>query len=196
LSGLKLNYLVIVGAILAFISIVLPWWTMTLSLPSDGVSASIDASMYLYQVTVLGRSTGPGWYSWVALAFVVIGGIFGIVGSIVKHGKRLVAGGGVLALLSIIVYAAGLQLDLMQGTSEVAVFGIPGLGLFSSGTLTYGSVSLNYTSYLSFGFWLALVSAIVLFIAVRMHPREELVPPPPPPMPQQLPPEVPPPPGP
>lgn len=191
---MKINYIGIIGGILAFISLVLPWWTLRLSVSI----VSFDMSLYPYQFTAVGVpvTAGVPWYCWVALALIVVGGVLGIVGSITRYGRRLVAAGGALSLLSIIVFAVALQLDLMQGASELAILGVTGLGIFSSGTITFMSQSFSYSTFLSFGFWLALVSAIVLFVAVRMHPKEELAPPPPPPMPQQPPPEAPPPPGP
>jgi len=189
MNTLKPNYVGIVGGILAFISLILAWWTVTFSY--SGLPISVDASLYLYQFTAVGISltTSIPWYCWVTLALIVVGGVLGIVGSVTKFGKRFIAVGGALALLSIIVFAAGFQV------SGLPFLGISGLGFFSSGTLTLGSLSVNYSSYLSFGFWIALFSAIVLFIAIRMHPKEEIAPPPPSPMPQQPPPEAPPPPG-
>lgn len=184
---MKVNYVGIIGGILAFISLILAWWTVTFSY--SGVPISLDASLYLYQFTAVGipLTTGVPWYCWVAFALVVVGGMLGIVGSVTKFGKRFIAVGGALVLLSIIVFVAGFQV------SGLSFLGMSGIGLFSSGVLISGVFSLNYTSYLSFGFWLALVSAIVLFVAIRMHPKEEVVPAPPPLMPQQPPPEAPPP---
>lgn len=172
MSCLKPNYIGIVGGILAFISLALPWWTLSMS--TTGVPISVDVSVYLYQVTTAGLTvTMELWYAWAALAFVIIGGLLGIVGSVTALGRKLLIAGGVLALLSIIIFAAGLQ-------NELSKIPVTGIGLFSSGSYSYMGVSLNYSTYLSFGFWLALVAAIIMFVASRKKPAP-IVPTPPPP---------------
>ena len=157
---MKPNYIGIVGGILAFISLALPWWT------ASTIVGNVD--LYLYQMTTpVGGFTLPAeelWYCWTALALGVIGGLLGIVGSVTAYGKKLLVGGGALALLSIIIFAAGLQMHL---SGLEAPF-----GLFSSGE--------GYSTYLSYGFWLALVAAIIMFVATRKKPAP-IVPTPPPP---------------
>jgi len=178
--NLKLNYIGIIAAILAFISLALPWWTMSMSASIMGISYTFAASVYPYQATVsaMGVSTSVPmnlWFGWAALALVVIGGVLAIVGSILlSKGKMLLLVGGILALLSIIVFAVGLQTEL----SKTA--GLPiGIGLFGSGSISYMGTTMDYSTYLSFGFWLALVAAILAFIAWMRHPIAEAAPPPP-----------------
>jgi len=103
---------------------------------------------------------------WLALVLVLFSGLLGIVGSLKLDSKGLL-GGGILALLSVIIFAVGLQIQL--STAEMT------LGLFSSGE--------GYLTYLSFGFWIALVAAIVMFVASRKKPAEAAAFPPPPPPP-------------
>jgi len=118
---LRPNFIGIVGGILAFISLALPWWTFTMSFSYPGGSYSADLSAYLYQVTInsnipdfpSGTTSPDVWWCSVALALVVIGGLLGIIGSIVTpFGDKLLIGGGVLTLLSAVIFAAGLQGDL------------------------------------------------------------------------------------
>ena len=181
---MKPNYIGIVGGILAFISLVLPWWTMTMSSSLMGVAYSIDVSMYPYQTRVGGMGislpvTMDLWFGWVALALVVLGGLLGIVGSVKSDKARMMlVVGGVLALLSIVVFALGLQIELSK---VPPVSGFPAVGLFSSGSYSYEGTSMDYSTYLSFGFWLALVAAVVMFVASRRKPVEAVVQPPPPP---------------
>jgi len=48
---------------------------------------------------------------------------------------------------------------------------LPEVGLFSSGSFTLmGQTSMDYSSYLTFGFWLALVAAIIAFVSSLKHP--------------------------
>jgi len=183
---------------------------MALSVSVMGVGLSGDFSIYPYQarVSMMGFSAGVPvdlWYGWVALAFVVVGGALAIAGSLIAYGKKLILVGGALVILSISIFAIGLQMWLSTMTSlpagAIGFTGLSGVGLFSSGTASFGTggttMTMNYSTYLSFGFWLALVSAIVMFVALGIRPKEAApAPPQPSPVPQQAPPESPPPPGP
>lgn len=159
---MKINYIGIVAGILAFISIALPWWTMTFT--------GGDYTVSLYQakgtaggVTVDLTNLPPPakslniWYSWAGLALMAIGGILLIVGSVTSMGKKLLAGGGALGLIAIIIFAVGLQMDISNISDGM-------VGLFSAPT--------GASAYLTYGFWLALVSFILGFVAFAMHPKE------------------------
>ena len=184
---MKPNVLGIIGGILAFISIVLPWWTMTISSGVMGITYSSDLSLYPYQAkaTAMGVSMIVDmnlWYGWAALALVIVGGVLGIVGSLLQNGKAMLIGAGVLALLSMIVFAAGLQSELSKAPINT---GYPQVGLFSNGSSSVaGLTSINYTTYLSFGFWITLVAAIIMLAASR----RKNAPTPPPPSPPLSPP--------
>jgi hypothetical protein len=182
---LKANYIGIIGAIIAFISLALPWWTMSMSATAEGTSYSVDVSVYPYQATAtaLGVSQSVAisiWYGSVALALVIISGVLGIVGSVTALGKKLLIGGGVLALLAIIIFAAGLQNEL---SATAVIPDVPVVGLFSSGSYNFLGISMNYSTYLSFGFWIALVSAIIMFAAIKTQPAEKAPAPAPAPQP-------------
>jgi len=178
---LKLNYIGIVAAVLAFISLALPWWTMSISSTAMGMTYSAEYSVYTYQVraSAMGISQTvdyPLWYGWAALALVALAGISGIVGSVmIDKGKMVLIVSGVLALLSIIIFAVGLQSEL----SNAAVTpGTPTVGLFSSDSYSpMGGFSMDYSTYLSFGFWLALVAAILAFVSWIKHPTPTPTPP-------------------
>src|SRR3972149_6092396 len=116
-NTLKPNIIGIVGGILAFVSLALPWWTVTVG--ALGITFSVD--MYLYQVSgLLGTSLGipveQGWFMWLALVLILVGGLLGIIGSL-KYGSKLLLGSGALALLSVIVFAVGLQIELLTSES-------------------------------------------------------------------------------
>jgi hypothetical protein len=172
---LKVNIIGIIGAIIALIGLALPWWTMTYSMTA-GMNLSYSVSIYLYQIT---RSSAGAsmisdinlWYGWVAFVLLVLGALFGIAGSLIPARVILVLG-GILALLSTIVFAAGLQNDFSSTSSP------SNIGLFSSGN----SFLISYTTYLSFGFWLALAGAILILAASLKKPTEtpQTVTPPPP----------------
>ena len=179
---MKLNYIGIVAGIIAFISLALPWWTMTMSAEAMGMKVSADVSVYPYQATAeaMGVSQSVAmelWFGWAALALIVLAGVAGIVGSLIigKTGKMILVVSGILALLSIIIFATGLQGEL----SKVApVSGFPVVSLFSSGSYSFMGASMDYSAYLSFGFWLALIAAILAFIALLKHPMAPTTAPP------------------
>jgi len=179
---LKANYIGIVAAIIAFVSLALPWWTMTMSAEVMGMKVSADVSVYPSQATASAMGVSQSvvmelWFCWAALALIITAGVTAIVGSLIigKTGKMILMVAGILTLLSIIIFALGLQAELSKG---VPVIGFPKAGLFSSGSWSFGEVSMDYSSYLSFGFWLALVAAIIAFISLLKHP---VAPPPAPP---------------
>ena len=161
--GRKPNYLGILGAIVAFASLVMPWWNMTASVPITGLgnSTAIDFPLYLYSTSASLLANPPSqvislnlWFCWVTLALVALAGILAIVGSvIIGKGNRILLIGGVIGLLSIVVFAIGLQIELSTAGS--------GLDLFKTASGTWGTL----VTYLSFGFWGALVAAVTMLVA-------------------------------
>jgi hypothetical protein len=187
---LKLNIIGIIGGIIAFISLVLPWWTMAVSINGLGINASADVSVYPYQATA--SSAGVSitaqvsiWYGWVALVLIVIGGLLGIAGGVLRKTRTVFVAGGVLALLSITIFAVGLQNEL---SNQTVVSGWPTVALFSSGSF---SLYYSYTTYLSYGFWLALVAGVIMLAASLKKPEISALPPAP--IPPPIPPPTPPP---
>jgi hypothetical protein len=182
-DALKPNIIGIVGGILAFISLALPWWTMSVS--SFGISVGVSVYPYMAGMSGFDMATGISlWYGWVALALIIVGGLLGIVGSVKPDKTKMLSIGGALALVSIIIFAVGLQLDFLNIPSTE---GSPALALFGGGSLSVSGYDVSYFAYLSFGFWIALVAAIVMFVASRKKPTATAVSPPPPPPPAAYP---------
>jgi hypothetical protein len=161
--GRKLNNLGILGGIVAFASLVMPWWNMTANVPITGLgnSTSIDFPLYLYSTSARILTNPPSqvislnlWFCWVALALIVLAGVLAIVGSImIGKGNRILLVGGIIGLLSIVVFAIGLQIELSTAGS--------GLDLFKTASDTWGTLA----AYLSFGFWGALVAGVTMLVA-------------------------------
>lgn len=190
-----MNFLGIIGGILGFVGLVLPWWTMTVSGSFGGTSASADISMYLYRATVSGPGIsevldGP-WYGWAAMAILLVGSVIALAGSvIVTKRKALLAAGGALVLVSAILFLVAFQLNVSEtlaDTRGVVPEGV-NLGLFASGSLEYeGYLTLNYAAFLSFGFWITLAGAILILVAATRKipadaPAAVYAAPPPPPL--------------
>jgi len=153
--NLKLNYIGIIAAILAFISLALPWWTMSYSV-SD---VSYEMSLYPWGMTVTGTVSGVGttvagiWSTYGALALIILGGILGLVGSVMltKRGKALLLVAGILAIFAPIIFILGF-LTVPYGIQY----------------LFYSALGISASLWIGFG--LAFVAAILLFIAWAKHP--------------------------
>lgn len=143
----------------------MPWWTATASIPVIGLgnSTAIDFPLYLYEASASVLGNPPSqvvtlnlWFCWTALALAALAALLAIVGSAVSgKGKRILVIGGVVALISVVVFAIGLQNELSRTGS--------GLDLFKTASGTWGTL----TTYLSFGFWGAFVAAAIMFVAAR-----------------------------
>jgi len=169
----------IIGAILAFISLALPWWVVNISSSEMGYPYSAVGTVYLYQYSVSIFGVGAivssnlplHWYATTALVFLILSGLLGLIGYFIVSGRKVaLALGGILALFSIIIFSVGLQNDISNG----AVSNYPtGASLFSSGSYSLLGVSINYSAYLSFGFWLALVATIIMFAGIHQENKKE-----------------------
>jgi hypothetical protein len=176
------NYLAIIAGILTFVSLALPWWVVTVWYSSMGYFSD-EATLYLYEAKVsvmitkglfiMGTSstgvTHP-WYASTALVFLVLGGLLGLTSGVIANKRKIVLTLGlILTLFSLIIFAAGLQNDISNGAMGLYP---RGASLFSSGSFTYSylATSINYSGYLSFGFWLSLVAAIIMLVALTRRP--------------------------
>jgi len=202
---MKINYLGIVASIIAFVSLALPWWTMPISGTYMGIKMSGDMSVYTHDARVTMEAMGfkatesivdgfSIWYGYAALVLIVIAGVAGIVGSLIagKNGKMILLVAGTLALVSIIIFAVGLDHELVSpaeatGGPEFTVVSASGsFGLFSSGSISVdvagtGLMEFDYSTYLTFGFWLAVIATILTFVSLQTHPKVAAPPPSPPP---------------
>lgn len=157
---MKLSYVSIAGGIIAFISIALPWWTMTQTSNLLGIAISSSLNLYLYRVSISLFDLEVGanlWFGWIALALIVAGGAFGIMGGIRRRSGVLLAGGA-LAMSSILIFVVGLLIELpemsfmRESPKELFYFG------------TYGNSPFHFSIYLSSGFWLALIAGMIMLI--------------------------------
>jgi hypothetical protein len=143
---------------------------MALTFSFMGIDQPAYVSLYLYQARTSALGWSPSshldlWFGWFALALVVSGGLLGTVGGLLRQGKMILVG-GVFALASMTVFAVGLQSELWNVPVNPWGYLVP--GVFSSGSIALeGLSSVSYMTYLSSGFWIMLVAAIILFAAWR-----------------------------
>lgn len=166
-SWMRPGLLGIVGGIIALVSIALPWWTMTQTVSPLGITMSYSTNIYPYRVSAPLHDFDVGerlWFGWVSLALILVGGALGIVGGI-KQISSLLFAGGAFALISIGVFAVGLLLELPNMPFMVE----SPRALFYFGA--YGFSPFQFSIYLSFGFWLALVSCTLMLAASMFRIR-------------------------
>ena len=151
---MKLNVIGLIAALIALISIILPWYSFSYSFIT--VNLSLWDFMSGFGGLGLGAITAQTGLLIGALALLVIGGLLGLLGNFIigSRGKTLLAIGGILVILAPIMFAAALVSS--------------GLPLF--GSLSAGDYTISV--YISFGFFLAFIAAILMFISLRKHPME------------------------
>jgi len=149
---LKVNIPGLVGALLALISTFLPWWTMNLIM-EDAPQTWV---LYLYQTSFSTGGSGISghyqhaftgeWYAYVAMGLIAVGAVFMIVGSFARF-RRI------------------LHLGVITVASAVLLFTV---GLVFYGYSPFASVSGDgtaYSTYLDYGYWLAVASFAIPIIA-------------------------------
>jgi hypothetical protein len=104
------------------------------------------------------------WFGWLSLALILVAGTLGIIGGI-KQVRHILLAGGSCALFSTVVFAIGLLIEL----PAMAFMRESPKALFFFGK--YGLSPFTFSIYLSFGFWLALVSGILMLFASAVHTR-------------------------
>jgi len=158
---LKLNFIGLISAILAFISIILPWYSIFSISTTFNLNLLDFANNFANIAQLVGGIPGgltfQTWFIWVALALIIIGGLLGLLVSFIIRGKgkSLIAVAGILVLLSPIIFAVGLASQ--------------GCQLFGSATI---SRNVTVSFFTSFGFFLAITATILMFISREKHPME------------------------
>lgn len=170
---MKLNYFGLVAAVLAFVSLALSWFTVTATSLDGSITMSYTAYLYMVQGTVNGMSASVFPYVWfvlAALALILITAVACLAGSFLagRRGKLLLLAAGILALLALVVFGAGLfNSDFANPALEPQTI----MNLFPKGS--FGQITADIAAQndynlgwdMSYGFWLAIGSAIFAFVA-------------------------------
>jgi hypothetical protein len=166
---MKVNVIGVASAIIAFASLALPWWTMTISL----LETPLSWNMYTWGVRSPTEIVGDSllfdfadWYRYAALAFIVVGVILGLVGSVTvgRRGWNILATSGISMILAAIIFVAGLATDPALADAT------PPIGIFESKEVTILEFSYSISTYLHIGFFLAITAAILASISLLRHP--------------------------
>jgi len=152
---MKPNLLGVFAAIIGFVSLVLPWWTLTMSIAYQTMNVVFYPWGLSGDLGEILSSTTELWWGYLAMVLVVVGGVLGLIGSLMieKSTKMLLSASGLLSLLALLVFTTGLASTISHKFSGVTIF--------YSGPYFLWHVS----AYLSLGFWLELIASILSFVA-------------------------------
>jgi hypothetical protein len=183
-----LNKVGIVGVVLALIGLFLPWWEINLSVwetvNKETSIWSAGVSVYPYQISSKNFPT-PQTIAINIISFllfvlpsIVIGILLGVVGCVIddeEKEKISLILAGLSMLFSTIMFIFMLQVELLATPPAPYFFAlmhavpIPNVGIFSNCGSTFEGASLYYSSYLSIGFWLTVISGAIMLNASRKH---------------------------
>ncbi len=173
----KINYLAIIAGIVALVSLVLPWFIGGF----DTSDVHMEFTAYLYQITGVVNTVSQTtfvsvWFGWAAIAFLLIGAVNSFTGSLIvgKKGQLLILSAGIFAILSMVVFGAGIV------NSDFASSDLNPRYTISYFPNTFGLTDAQidgmYDSSwsLNYGFWLALAAGIIAFAALVTHNTSKL----------------------
>jgi hypothetical protein len=175
----KRNYLAIIAGILALVTLALPWFNGAFKGETNDMQ--FTASLYQISGTVNGTSESTVAlvrFGLVAVAFLVIAAVASFAGSIVmgKKGQMLILTGGILSLLSIVVFGAGMLnsdfADMDLNPSYTLSYFPDHFGLT---TQQIDADWYHYSWSLNIGFYMALVTAIIGFASLVVHNQKKPV---------------------
>jgi len=145
------------------VSIFLPWWTFFASFGGFAF-----AGIWLFGALVSGSALGYGITQgafvsdfWVAAIFVILSGALGIVST---RDRKFSLAGGALGLTGALVFLITLG-DLSGGMPGSIFFGAE------------SGFGVSAFWFLSIGFWLAIISSIIMLVAsptIREQPVREI----------------------
>jgi predicted nucleic acid-binding Zn ribbon protein len=156
------------GGIIMIASIFLPWWNFVLTSTVGSAFAGVWLLGTLASGSALGYGITQGALAsdfWVAAIFVILSGALGILST---RNRKFSFAGGALGLFGALVFL--LRLGNFSG--------------YMPGNILFGTVSGVGTSafwFLSIGFWLAIISSIIMLMAsptIREQPVREISKPP------------------
>jgi len=168
----KINYLAVIAGAVALASLFLPWFMGGF----DTSDVHMEFTAYLFQIVGVVNNVSQTtfvsvWFGWAAIALLLIGAVNSFAGSLIigKRGQVLILSAGIFALLSMVVFGAGLvNSDFVSSdlNPRYTISYFPntfGLTDAQIDDWYHSSWSINY------GFWLALAAGIIAFASLITH---------------------------
>ena len=175
---LKMKYFGIIGGIVAFVSVFLPWFNIELWTENLSSTMSFAANLFQLTGTVEGVTKSVFllvWFNGGALILMAGAGLACLVGSVFALRSRalIFVLSGALALIAMAVFGVGLA------ASSFAVENInPGytISQFPAGSFVLTAeqsmqYSYDYSWAIGIGFWGALVVAVFALVAAFLSRR-------------------------
>jgi hypothetical protein len=169
---LKANFTGLVAGLTAIMALALSWVTVSSTAVFEDIT--MDFTVYLYQVqgTINGTSASvfPNvWFTLGALALITLTALLCFTGSLIadRKGQLLLLLAGIAAILAVVIFGAGLlNSDYANPRLEPAA----AMNLFEANTFGITADEAMESSYdfvwwLGYGFWLALATAVIAFVA-------------------------------
>lgn len=153
---LKINSVGIIGCIIAFVSIMFPWYSILTQSYMNNTLTQFYLFMKQSPIPEFFEGWTPQYIRIITLIFVLAGGMLGIVGSLKKK-TRILFSGAICIVLSLMLFAGVIVLNggLLFGNRG-------GLG------------EIQYY-YLDIGYWLATISAIILFSSLAINAKNKAI---------------------
>lgn len=151
---LKINYVGIIGCVIAFVSMIFPWYSILTQTYMNNTLTQFYLFMKKSPIPEFFEGWTPQYIRIITLTFVLAGGTLGIVGSLKKKTHILFSGAicivfSLILFASVIVSNGGLLFGNRGGLGEIQYY------------------------YLDIGYWLATISAIILFSSLAISAKKK-----------------------
>ena len=176
---MKVNYLGIAAGTVALISVFLPWFSIELWTENLGSTMNFSANLYQLTGTVEGITKSmflPVWFNISALVLMTATAAGCFVASLINAKKRTLLLGlcGCIALISMAVFAGGLSgsnfaVERLNPGYTISQFPEGTFGLSAENSMQN---SYDYSWAIGYGFWLALVAAMLAVISAILSRKK------------------------
>ncbi len=169
---MKANFVGLVAGSTAIVALALSWLTVSSTAVFEDIT--MDFTVYLYQVQGIingtSATTFPNiWFTLGALALITLTALLCFAGSLLSNrkGKLLLLLAGISAILTVIVFGVGLlNSDYanphLEPAAAMNLFEANAFGITADEAM---QSSYDFVWWLGYGFWLALVTAVIAFVA-------------------------------
>jgi hypothetical protein len=169
---LKVNFVGLVAGVTALVALALPWLTVSSTAVFDDITMVFTVYLYQVQGTINATSatTFPNvWFTLGALALIILTAVFSFAGSLIANRKSqpLLLLAGITGILTVVVFGIGLLNSDYANThlEPAAVMNLFEANAFGITADQAMESSYDFVWWLGYGFWLALVTALIAFVA-------------------------------
>lgn len=164
------NIMGLASVVLVLVTVVAPWYSQSIDVNLLFGSESFTLTFHMSLLDLVSgnmhfpeTTTAEAWFVWVVLISLIVGALFGLVGSLTvgEKGQILLVCGGVATLLSPIIFNFGLR-----------SIGFPLYGFWYARPLTPDTSGYHIDVSVDVGFLVSFSAALVMFSSTMRHPME------------------------